>query len=65
VYPPPVLGGGGGRRVGGQYFGRRETYDCPVTVIISLRLYWISGLVLNGQSGGRAADPRLLHSFSL
>jgi hypothetical protein len=25
--------GGGG---GGQYFGRRETYDWPLTVIISL-----------------------------
>jgi hypothetical protein len=38
-------GGGGdtlaGRREGwdrgGQYFGRRETYDCPLTVLISLR----------------------------
>jgi hypothetical protein len=47
VYPPPLLGGGGGggghtrwaeRGMGGQYFGRRETKDCPLTVIISLRV---------------------------
>jgi hypothetical protein len=42
--PPTFVGGGGvdtfaGRRGGwggGQYFGRRETQDCPLTVIISL-----------------------------
>jgi hypothetical protein len=44
LYPPPLWEGGGGRRtrraergVGGQYFGRRETQDCPLTVILSLR----------------------------
>ncbi len=40
--PPAFVGGGGHTRraergVGGQYFGRRETQDCPLTVIISLR----------------------------
>ncbi len=43
-YPPAFVGGGGHTRraergVGGQYFGRRETQDCPLTVIISLRSY--------------------------
>jgi hypothetical protein len=28
----------GGEGGGGQYFGRRETKDCPLTVIISLRI---------------------------
>ncbi len=41
--PAFVWGGGGHTRraemgVGGQYFGRRETQDCPLTVIISLSL---------------------------
>jgi hypothetical protein len=45
--PPPSspgeCGGGGthspgGEGVGGQYFGRRETKDCPLIVIVSLRL---------------------------
>jgi hypothetical protein len=48
--PPSGGGGGGGRREGGhthraekgvgegQYFGKRETQDCPLTVAISLRL---------------------------
>jgi hypothetical protein len=41
---PPNKGGGytlqtrrAERGMGGQYFGRRETKDCPLTVIISLR----------------------------
>jgi hypothetical protein len=43
VYPPPLLGEGGHTRraergVGGQYFGRRETLDCPLIGIISLRV---------------------------
>jgi hypothetical protein len=38
VLPPPfVHTRRAGREVGGQYFGRRETQDCPLTVIISLR----------------------------
>jgi hypothetical protein len=41
VYPLPLLGGGHTRRaergVGGQYFGRQETRDSPLTVITSLR----------------------------
>ncbi len=43
--PPPNKGGGytlhtrrAERGVGGQYFGRRETQDCSLTVIISLRI---------------------------
>jgi hypothetical protein len=33
---------------GGQYFGRRETYDCPLTVIISLRFpIWFSLYIIN------------------
>jgi hypothetical protein len=42
VSPPPQQRQGvqtrrAERGVGGQYFGRRETYDWPLTVIISLR----------------------------
>ncbi len=48
--PPPLLGWGRGgahtrlaeRGMGGQYFGRRETQECPFTVIISLRFYLAS-----------------------
>ncbi len=48
--PPAYVGGGGHTRraergVGGQYFGRRETQDCPLTVIISLRLRLLSGIL--------------------
>jgi len=44
VCPPPPTKAGGthspGREegVGGQYFGRRETKDCPLSVIISLQV---------------------------
>jgi hypothetical protein len=43
VSPAFVTGGRthspGGEGVGGQYFGRRETKDWPLTVIISLRFF--------------------------
>ncbi len=57
VYPPPLLRAGGRqtrraeRGVGGQYFGRRETQDCPLTVIISLRMQRMFRLIL--RCGGR------------
>jgi hypothetical protein len=53
VYPPPLGWGGGGEDtlagVGGQYFGRRETKDCPLTVIISLRSYVDDGSVVREE----------------
>jgi hypothetical protein len=47
--PPAFVGGGGQTRraergMGGQYFGRRETKDCPLTEIISLRYNVIKGV---------------------
>ncbi len=54
VLPPPPQQSRGAhtrraeRRVGGQYFGRRKTQDCPLTVIISLRswrtIIWVKTL---------------------
>jgi hypothetical protein len=73
--PPPlsprrvcafVAGGGHTRRaergVGGQHFGRRETEDWPLAVLISLRIYLCvyvsgSGADMKPDEGITSTDP--------
>ena len=65
--PPPTKAGGtqspGGE--GGQLFGRRETQDCPLKEIISLRGHDSLPLCLTQQGGSRTKTPMVMPTTHL